>query len=160
MHSSSDLEIVLCCPYTGCNTNYILMGYNMFKILKVRNKFILIAMQLVVLCVVVMFLLLFSHAPMNDEASHYIEGGTDTITLQSISVKRFNGWYYSDGCLLQVNTKPVIASPEPCNRLLDDTIELLDKYYPSKPREFSTNGINLGRCSDLTTPRCSGLSKK
>ncbi|MEQ9843782.1 hypothetical protein [Pectobacterium brasiliense] len=129
----------------------------MFKILRVKNKFLSITMRLVVSCAAIILMLLLSRAPMNDEASHYIGTGTDIISLQTISVKRFNGWYYGDGCLLQVNTKPVVASPDSCNELLNDMITLLDKYYPTKPREFIIYGRNVGRCSDLTTPRCPAL---
>lgn len=145
-------------PHTH-NNNSSRQGASMFKISVIKGRAISIAAQLIALGFVVVILLVFSRAPMNDEASYYVGSGTDTISLQTISVKHFNGWYYSDGCLLQVNTKSVIASPDSCNELLDETIALLDKYYPSKPRVFIINGMDIGRCSNLTTPRCPELAK-
>ncbi|MCI4205226.1 hypothetical protein [Dickeya dianthicola] len=126
----------------------------MFKVSIIKGRVISIAAQLIALSFIVGILLVFSRAPMNDEASYYIGSGTDIISLREVNIKRFNGWYYSLGCLLEVNGHLVTASPDSCNQLLNETITLFDKYYPTKPREFIINGQSVGRCSDLTTPRC------
>ncbi|MEI7205502.1 hypothetical protein [Dickeya dianthicola] len=122
------------------------------SVIKVRA--ISIATQLIALGFVVSILLFFSRAPINDEASYYVGSGTDMISLREVNIKRFNGWYYSPGCLLEVNGHLVTASPDPCNQLLNETMTSLDKYYPNKQREFVIYGRNIGRCSYLTTPRC------
>ncbi|MBP2847222.1 hypothetical protein J8655_17360 [Dickeya oryzae] len=129
----------------------------MFKMSVIKVRAISIATQLIALGFVVSILLLFSRAPINDEASYYVGSGTDIISLREVNIKRFNGWYYSLGCLLEVNGHLVTASPDPCNQLLNETMTLFDKYYPTKPREFVIYGRNIGRCSHLTTPRCLAL---
>ncbi|MCI4069905.1 hypothetical protein [Dickeya dianthicola] len=68
------------------------------SVIKVRA--ISIATQLIALGFVVSILLFFSRAPINDEASYYVGSGTDMISLREVNIKRFNGWYYSPGCLL------------------------------------------------------------
>ncbi|HGE9140761.1 TPA: hypothetical protein ACGBQ6_003030 [Yersinia enterocolitica] len=129
----------------------------MFKVSIIKGRAISIVAQLIALSFVVSILFVFSRAPINDEASYYIGSSTDTISLREVNIKRFNGWYYSLGCLLEVNGHLVTASPDSCNQLLNETITLFDKYYPTKPREFIIYGRNIGRCSDLTTPRCPAL---
>ncbi|MCA6960997.1 hypothetical protein [Pectobacterium odoriferum] len=131
----------------------------MFKASIFKKHILSIMTKLIILALVIFTLLLFSPAPMYDKPSDYVQNGTDIISLREVTIKRFNGWYYSPGCLIEVNGHLATAAPDSCNQLLNETIILFDKYYPDKPREFIIYGQNIGRCSDLTTPRCPALEK-
>lgn len=93
-----------------------------------------------------------------DDAILYVKQGVDVLELNKVPIRRFNGWIYSEGCVLRVNNNFAIATPESCIKLFDQTVAQFDKVYPSKPREFIINGVNVGECSNNQPPRCRNRS--
>ncbi|NDY36028.1 hypothetical protein [Serratia marcescens] len=92
-----------------------------------------------------------------DSPTYYVKQGMDTLEFNKVPIKRFNGWIYSEGCVLKVNNSFAVATPESCIKLFDQTIVQFDKLFPSKPREFVINGANVGECSNNQNPRCRKL---
>ncbi|UNK29071.1 hypothetical protein MNO11_04775 [Serratia plymuthica] len=92
-----------------------------------------------------------------DDPTYYVNQGMDTLDFNKVPIKRFNGWIYSEGCVLKVNNNFAVATPESCIKLFDQTVAQFDKLFPSKPREFVINGANVGECSNNQNPRCRKL---
>ncbi|CAI1720811.1 Uncharacterised protein [Serratia grimesii] len=91
------------------------------------------------------------------DATYYVKHGLDILEFNKLPIKRFNGWIYSEGCVLQINNNFAVATPESCIQLFDQTIAQFDKVFPSKPRDFFINGVNVGECSNNKKPRCRQL---
>ncbi|MBJ2067965.1 hypothetical protein [Serratia odorifera] len=92
-----------------------------------------------------------------NDAILYVKKGVNVLDFNKVPIRRFNGWIYSEGCVLRVNNNFAVATPESCIKLFDQTVAQFDKAFPSTPREFIINGANVGECSNSQNPRCRKL---